>query len=273
MSFGWHVSANDIKKWTETSKKMSEVLLPELIRRLVVASIPLDKIKQLDFPAGDNVSTTGFDGLLLTDVGCPFVSSGMSVWEISTQADVKGKADADYLKRTPSTTGINKKKSEYVAVTSRTWRDKQKWVVEKQKDKKWKSVRGINANDLETWLSQCHSVHYWFSRLIGKRVGGDRDVDEAWDAWRTTTDPTCVSNLIIAGRNEEAEKLVAILKKPSSKPVQIISQSIDESFAFILAVLKDQADLGFTPYSPRKINFNPGFLHCKKFWACNQQRS
>lgn len=248
MSFGWYVSANDIKNWTETNKKTSEVLLPELIRRLVVASIPRDKIKQLDFPAGDSTSTTGFDGFLETDVGYPFVSEGLSVWEIGTQIDVKGKADDDYQKRTKNSAGINKKKCEYVSATSRTWRDKQKWVTEKQNERKWKSVRGINANDLATWLSQCHSVHIWFSRLIGKRVGGDCDVDEAWDAWRTATDPTCVSNIIIAGRDEEAEKFVELLKNPSSKPIQIISQSIDESFAFILAVLKTQAD-----FAPRVL--------------------
>jgi len=99
MSFGWYVSANDIKNWTETNKKTSEVLLPELIRRLVIASIPRDKIKKLDFPAGDSTSTIGFDGLLETDVGCPFVSEGLSVWEIGTQVDVKGKADDDYQKK------------------------------------------------------------------------------------------------------------------------------------------------------------------------------
>jgi len=121
-------------------------------------------------------------------------------------------------------------------------------VTEKQKEKKWKSVRGINANDLATWLSQCHSVHIWFSRRIGKRGGGDRDVDEAWDAWRTATEPTCVCNFIIAGRDEEAKKFVELLKNPISKPIQIISQSIDESFAFILAVLKAQPDV-----SPRVL--------------------
>lgn len=240
MTFGWYVSAADIKNWTETNNR-SEELLPELIRRLIVASIPPDKIKQLDFPT--DVSTTGYDGLLKTEVGCPFVSNGRSVWEMSTRSDVKGKADDDYQKRTASPREKNKKKTEYIAVTSRTWRDKQKWVIEKQNERKWKSVRGINANDLATWLSQCHSVHIWFSRLIGKRVGGDCDVDEAWDAWRTTTDPSCVRNIIIAGRNEEAEKLIALLKNPSLKPIQILSQSIDESFAFILAVLKDQANL------------------------------
>lgn len=244
MSSGWYVSATDIVKWTDTNKRRSEELLPELVRRLIVASIPLDKIKKLDFPSGDSISTTGFDGLLETEVGSPFFSSGLSVWEISTRADVKKKADSDYQKRTDSPGEIKTKKTEYVSVTSRTWRDKPKWVIDKQTAGKWKSVRGINANDLSIWLSQCHSVHTWFSRLIEKRVGGDCDVEEAWDAWRTATDPASVSNIIIGGRNEEAEKLTALLKKSSSKPIQIVSQSVDESFAFILAVLKDQVDLG-----------------------------
>src|SRR5208337_433366 len=164
MTYGWEVSANDIKHWSDTNE--SDAILPELIRRLIVASIPFDKIKQLDFPS--EISTTGYDGLLEADVGGPFFPSALSVWESSTQVDVKGKADADYQKRTKSSGGINKKKSEYIAVTSRTWRDKQKWVLEKQKEKKWKSVRAINANDLSTWLSFCHPVHVWFSRLIGK---------------------------------------------------------------------------------------------------------
>jgi len=237
MSPGWQVSANDIKYWTETNKKESESLLPGLVRRLIVASIPQDKIKQIDFP--EDVSTTGFDGFLETESGCSFVLCGTSVWEIGTEKDIKGKADADYKKRTDQRGEINKKKTVYYTVTSRNWRDKRKWVLEKNKEKKWKVVRGLNASDLAQWLSQCHSVNVWFSRIIGKRISGDYDIDESWDSWKTSTNPSCVSNFIIAGRNEESKKLVELLKDTLPKQIQVISQSIDESFAFILASLKE----------------------------------
>lgn len=35
---GWYVTANDIKVWTETNKRLSEEVLPLLIKRLVQAS-------------------------------------------------------------------------------------------------------------------------------------------------------------------------------------------------------------------------------------------
>ncbi len=237
MSPGWQVSANDIKNWTETHKKESESLLPGVVRRLIIASIPQNKIKQIDFPA--DVSTIGFDGFLETESGCPFVSNGTSIWEIGTEKDVKGKADADYKKRTDHIGEIDKKNTVFYAVTSRTWRDKRNWIAEKNKEKKWKDVRGINASDLAQWLSQCHSVHVWFSRIIGNRISGDNDIDEAWDSWKTSTNPSCVSNLIIAGRTQESKKIVELLTDPLPKQIQIVSQSIDESFAFILATLKE----------------------------------
>ena len=35
---GWFVTANDIRKWTETKKRQSEEILPLLVQKLILAS-------------------------------------------------------------------------------------------------------------------------------------------------------------------------------------------------------------------------------------------
>jgi hypothetical protein len=39
MSTGWHVTAGDIVKWTETDSRQAQETLPLLVKRLVFASV------------------------------------------------------------------------------------------------------------------------------------------------------------------------------------------------------------------------------------------
>ncbi|MDD2341224.1 MAG: hypothetical protein PHQ15_05175 [Methanosarcina sp.] len=72
METGWFVTANDIKQWTETNKRQAEGLLPELVRRLILASCKPD---HLHFPSGDSIAIGGWDGTLEVDEGNEFVPS------------------------------------------------------------------------------------------------------------------------------------------------------------------------------------------------------
>jgi hypothetical protein len=234
MSEGWYVTAQDIKYWTSTDSRRAQDTLPLLVRKLILASV---NPSSLSVPARDSVSVGGWDGVLTVPEGNVFVPTGDSVWEFGTNQRVKGKADDDYQKRTKDPRGINKRKATFVFATTRTWRDRDRWVQDKNAEGEWAQVKGLNSDDLETWLEQCPAVHRWFARLIGKRSDGDWDVEHAWGRWSCATQPPCNADLVIAGRQDRANELANQLRAEPSV-IRVFGESGEEAYAFILAVVK-----------------------------------
>ncbi|MDM5450966.1 hypothetical protein [Peribacillus simplex] len=239
MSIGWRVTASDIKVWTESNKRKAEELLPLLVKKLIIASSSPDEIH---FPSGDSVAVGGLDGELKVDKGNAFIPTGNSVWEFGTNKQVKGKADGDYTKRTEDPGDIKTKENTFVFVTSRTWSNKNDWVTEKRKEKIWKDIKGINADDIEAWLELCPAVHRWFANILGKRVEFSWDVIQAWESWAKSTSPPLNEQIVLNGRDEQKKNMIEQLKV-SSTLIRVKCQSEEEAYAFILATLKDNTML------------------------------
>lgn len=238
MTEGWQVSASDIVQWTGSNRRIAQETLPLLVRKLVLASI---NPSMLSIPAGDSVLVGGWDGTLETVQGNAFIPTGASVWEFGTNQAIRKKANDDYQKRTRDPRGVVKKKTTFVFVTSQTWTNRDDWVKEKNSENEWANVRGLNADDLETWLEQCQVVHRWFARLVGKRPEGAWDIEQAWLSWSCATKPACSPDLVFAGRQDQAKELVDRLKADSSS-IRILSASEEEAYAFALAVTKECLD-------------------------------
>ena len=230
---GWHVTANDIKNWTATNKRRAEEILPLLIKKLILAScMP----KQIDFPTGDSVAIGGWDGILDSDSGNEFVPEGKSGWEIGTDYSVKGKADSDYDKRLKQPDPFEINDTTFVFVTSRLWTKRDVWVRGKQSEKKWKAVKGINAEALQNWLEKYPPVHRWFAELIGKRSADLWDAEQAWCEFSNTTAVTLTTDFFLHERDEESKTLISlILGAPNI--YRIKSSSKNEAYGFILALL------------------------------------
>jgi hypothetical protein len=233
---GWFVTANDIRKWTETNKRQSEEILPLLVQKLILASC---KPREISFPSGDMIGVGGWDGILEVDEGNGFIPNGKSGWEFGTESVVNQKADRDYAKRTNKPAPFNSKETTFVFVTSRLWTKKHSWVADKKKKKKWRDIRGINAEDLAVWLERCPAVHRWFARIVGKRTEHIWDLDQAWEALSYSTSLHLNRNLFINSRdNEKGEMLNQLSQAPSLIKVQ--SQSEKEAYGFILSCLKTE---------------------------------
>ncbi|KKG14621.1 hypothetical protein EO98_18500 [Methanosarcina sp. 2.H.T.1A.6] len=239
METGWFVTANDIKQWTETNKRQAEGLLPELVRRLILASCKPD---HLHFPSGDSIAIGGWDGTLEVDEGNEFVPSGFSVWEFGTNGSINNKFESDYQKRSDDPGDISLSETAFVFVTSRIWKDKDKKCSEKNKENVWEQVRGINADDLENWLQQCPSVHRWFASLIGKRTGAIWDIEQAWESWACGTSIKATFELVLNGRSEQSEHLLNKLTG-SSLLISVKADSENEAYAFTLATIVKNEDL------------------------------
>lgn len=224
--------ATDLNQWSNRNE--AATILPRLVRRLI--SVTARDITLISVRAGDGVSIGGWDALLETSDGNEFVPEGKSVWEVGKEKGVKGKADKDYEKRKAEPDCIPSENT-YVFVTSRRWGGKEKWVKEKNKDRFWKEVKALDADDLETWFESALSVHIWFSILLGKHPETAVDLSSYWEQWTTATTPPISSKLVIAGREVQVNEVISWLRGASSVcPLQATSQ--EEAISFLASVIE-----------------------------------
>ena len=169
------------------------------------------------FPSGEAIQSGGWDGQVCTSAGSTFVPSGGSVWELGVSSRPRNKADADYDKRTGTPGALDPAQTAFIFVTPRRWSSKGDWVRAKMAEHKWREVRAYDADDLEAWLELTPGIHAWLSTLLGKAPDGVQNFGTWWELWARATRPAISPDLIIAGRDAEAEPLyrrsLAILEK------------------------------------------------------------
>src|SRR3974377_2400033 len=131
-----NIDSADLEHWAD--RRDAQGRLPELIRRIILATIPLDKIIEIQFRGQEGIQIGGWDGKVVTQSGTPYVPEGLSVWELSTDKDVKQKAEKNYAKRCIDPIGINPKEAVYIFATPRRWGAKEKWATKKRADGAWR---------------------------------------------------------------------------------------------------------------------------------------
>jgi hypothetical protein len=231
-------SSNDIAQWAGT--RSAEERLPEFLRRLVLATT--ETATYVDFPSGDAVQLGGYDGIIEQDDDHAFIPKGLSVLELSTNANPKGKADSDYAKRTesPSSTGrgdVIPAETTFVFVTARRWAGKDKWAKARRGEKTWKDVRVLDAVDLEGWAEQAQATHIWLSRLMGLVPDGTDDIEIVWADWSEAITPTATPELVLAGRAKEAAVIVDWLTKSGRGSHTVFAESAEDALGIVGATI------------------------------------
>ena len=223
--------SSEILNWAD--KPDSQHQLPELIRRLILATVPMPSL--LHMPSGSSVWLSGWDGLLVTEEGNAWAPYGASAWEFSTEKKAGSKATADYKKRTANPQSVDASLATFVFVTPRAWKGKDKWIKDRCKESHWADVRALDADDLVTWLGQAPVVAGWFARLIGKLPAtGVTSLDEWWENWSTVTDPKVSPELVTAGRQDEAGRLAQWFQGEPSH-YYLKGDTPEETIAFLAA--------------------------------------
>jgi len=227
------VDATDLASWA--NRRDAQAALPQLVRRLVHATATTTR--RAGFPAGEGVQTGGWDGIVEVEKGNAFVPGELSVWEMGTGRDAKGKADNDYDKRSKNPVGVDPSESTFVFVTARRWSAKEDWASTRRSQGRWKDVRAYDADSLEQWLEMAPAVHVWLSIRLGKHPEGAEDIDSFWEAWSAATQPETSSGLILAGREPAVQGIHAWLNAPT-KPLVIRSESPLEALSIFAASIQ-----------------------------------
>ena len=222
---------SDIVNWAD--KPEAHHKLPELVRRLILATVP--RPSELHMPDGSSVWRPGWDGMLIVENGNTWVPKGASSWEWSCDKQAKGKATADYKKRTADPKGVDAPTTAFMFVTPRKWNadDKRMWATNRVEKRDWADVRALNVDDLVAWLGQAPAVALWFARLIGKiPATGVVPLDQWWENWSTGASPRISPELVTAGRQDQAKRIVQWFQsEPSHYYVQ--GETEDEGIAFL----------------------------------------
>lgn len=231
------IDSTDIRSWA--NRRDCQETLPLLVRKLIRATS--GSIKNIKFPAGDNVLIGGWDGILELSEESEYLPLGTSLWEFGANKDVKGKADDDYEKRTLNPLGYTPKDSTYIFVTPRLWSKNDDWVEEKKLEGKWKDIRVINAEVLEEWIDEAPTVGAWFARHIGKLPSnGIQSTDDFWEEWSTGIKFNLNADILLGGRESAKSNVEKALDTPSIQSVKGLSR--EESLAFIISCFKNNLD-------------------------------
>lgn len=229
------ISSTDLQ--TNSGKKEFELILPELIRKLIIASCT--NYPDIHIPVGDSIYKPGWDGECNSDERYEYVPQGISLWEWGRDEDFLGKCNEEYKKRTNQTDESVRSNSTFIFITPKRWvkpnQNKSTKVETLQSKNEWKYIKIYDADDLETWIELHPAIGLWLARKL--RLVPPRNIESATDFWNSFTDAkdlTFSSELIIAGRNKQKSQIQHFLNgNPGNLEVQASSDS--EAMAFIIA--------------------------------------
>src|SRR5689334_14778366 len=94
MAKPWDITGDDLARWSQQHD--APAVLPDLIRRLLLATTPLSSISMA---AHAGTRLPGWDGVVRANGETAFCPDGRSVWELTVE-DEKSKFDKDFSKRT-----------------------------------------------------------------------------------------------------------------------------------------------------------------------------
>ena len=230
------ITSTDLKQWADT--KECQQLLPELISKLIYASVKGDIIDRISFPSGDAVFLPGWDGIVSCKEKIDMVPSGVSLWEGGATDSVTSKINGDFNKRDADTLGYDKSISTFVFVTPRLWEGADEWL--QTHGEGWKKVVIYTAVELENWIEQHPSVGMWLAEKRRILPSGGCELPEAyWNRWAQGKEFILPYEIILPGREIVSKQVVDTCTTANSLVLQALTQSEGVAFA-IASILKSE---------------------------------
>jgi transcriptional regulator with XRE-family HTH domain len=230
------IEAIDLSQWAE--RRDSQGMFPQLIHRLILAATG-NSFTRLRFPSAESIQHESWDGISEQSAvkNLPWLPLGLAGWELSTQRrGIASKAEEDYRKRTDDSRELIREQSTFVFVSLKSWAKGQVWAQSKLAEAKWADVKVIDSDDLVHWIELYPSVGYWLASHLGKLPLGALPLTDGWHEWRLATNWPLSSDIVLAGRDNEAIDILKWLRgTPSVRSVQ--ADSPDEAMAFLHATI------------------------------------
>jgi hypothetical protein len=200
------ITAQDLDRWAGTPQ--AKVMLPDLLRRLVFATVPRGQLQKIDFPAGAETQRPGYDGTTVTREGTVFVPKGVGFWELGCEVgNPKGKAQRDYdlrikeyQERLARGETENLREATFVAVTAVDWQKAKEWTEERMKDGHFGAVLAYDSNTLEHWIQDAPAVGLWLAQEIHGKRDGVTDISTHWESVQATLRRPLPAKVLLVNR-------------------------------------------------------------------------
>jgi transcriptional regulator with XRE-family HTH domain len=199
---GW-VSALHLETWADSMEARS--MLPQLVRKLVQTTGK--EVLWKEFPKGEQVHRSGWDGISETAANDTYVPQGTSGWELGVDKNPLAKAEDDFDKRSKDPQGLNPNETTIIFVTPRKCVKKAEWCQAKKKLGIWKDVRVYDSATLEEWLESSLAVDAWLARCLGLKPEGVTDIDEYWANLQALTTPSFSEKVFLTSQEEAAKEI------------------------------------------------------------------
>ena len=231
------ITSTHLKQWADT--KECQQLLPELIRRLIEASVA--SVDKLSFPSGDAVSVHGWDGIVSCNESIDVVPEGISLWECGATKDKQGKIKHDFGVRENDPLGYDKSTSTFVLVTPRIWEGADEWMRDHQNG--WKKVIVYTAVELERWIEMRPSVGMWLAEKLRILPSGGYMLPETyWNRWAQGKKLALPYEIILPGREDISKQVVDTCKVAGSLVLNALTQSEGVAFAIASILTNENAE-------------------------------
>jgi hypothetical protein len=195
------VNADRLADWG--GSKDSENLFPELLLRIAWAS-SRRRLHVDGFRTGRGIQNGGYDGYTGSEAGTDFLPSGPAGWELSTEANPRRKAQADYEARCTEPGAVNPADTTYVAVSRRRWTDRSDWEADRNNEGIWKEVRALDSTSIYQALLRAPFAHLWLSEHLQTKPEGEVTAEEWWDVYRHVGLPPLEPHNVTDNRDNEA---------------------------------------------------------------------
>ncbi len=220
------ITALKLEQWADSLP--ARAVLPQLLRRLVHATIDTSSVQRAEFPSGEGIQRHGIDGATEVATGNAKVPVGRTAWEFGCDANISTKAEGDFAKRATDS------ESSFIFVTPRKWTRKGDWCAEKRKSGAWRDVRAYDSADLEEWLELAPAVDIWLAHEMGLKPPGVCDLATHWKNLGAMLRLPLAPSLVLTDRNEAVNGLRDFLRgAPAS--IAIEAPSPAEVVDFIAA--------------------------------------
>jgi hypothetical protein len=172
----------------------------------------------------------------------PWIPSDTSVWELGSGSNARQKIRADFAERREKElpAGWDREKTTYIAVTLKKLDDISSLINELKEDTPWSDVRIIDAQTFEEWIEVSPTVETWLQEQGIGPPSSVRTLSRAWEDWSEKTHPPVSTQLILAGRDQNAADLRSNLASPGT-PINVQADSPAEAVAFVYSVI-DRSD-------------------------------
>jgi len=233
-----------IEDWANSMSASSD--LPRWIEHLIHATC--SDVFRLDMPYGEHVRLSGPDGIVDCREGNELVPQGTSLWEISCEQDIRGKANSDISKRSQEL-GALKGSTTFVFATARKFPNWNQWPNDDLKSG-WNGVKLIWSHHLAKWFELAPWIATAFLQEVGAAApSGLKSLSMLWEDYSVAQPPKMLSkDFVIANRRETVAELVSWcvdIRRAASPTIRFAGPSDLEALHFLVAALQDTAEHDF----------------------------